>query len=167
MRLSSALRRVDGARPRAPGWWIPWLFAGGLGLVVLVNGALVYFAVETFSGLTSDHAYESGLAYDQTLTAERQAAALGWTMDLAIGATGELAVRFVGRDGRALDGLSVSATFVRPTLAGYDFTRTLAGLGEGRYGATVEAPLPGVWDIRLLAVKGASVWQTVRRVELR
>ena len=49
------------------GRWIPWAFAGGLLLVVAVNAVLVYYAVSTFTGVTTPRAYEQGRRYDEVL----------------------------------------------------------------------------------------------------
>ncbi|HOT83126.1 MAG TPA: FixH family protein, partial [Candidatus Defluviicoccus seviourii] len=51
------------ASGRPPGWWYPWIFVGGMLIVVAVNAVMAIVAVGTFSGLeTTDH-YRKGLAY--------------------------------------------------------------------------------------------------------
>ena len=41
-------------RPRRSAW-IPWVFVGGMLLVVAVNGVLIVAAVGTFTGVTTGH----------------------------------------------------------------------------------------------------------------
>ena len=50
------------ARPRQPGWWYPWIFVGGMLVVIAVNGVLITMAVSTFSGIETEEHYRKGLA---------------------------------------------------------------------------------------------------------
>jgi nitrogen fixation protein FixH len=66
------------------GRWIPWVFVGGMGLVVAVNALLVWFALSTFTGVTVPRAYERGRGYDQVLTEAARQDALGWRGDITL-----------------------------------------------------------------------------------
>lgn len=165
----------DGARsnrPRARGWWYPWIFVAGMGVVVAVNAVLIWVAIGTFSGLeTRDH-YRKGLAYNQNLAAAREQDRLGWQMDLAFqrepdpdgGHRGRLDVRFADAGGAPLPRLEVEAQLVRPTHAGHDQTLALSGLGDGRYQGTIAVPLPGQWEVRILARDRDRHFQATRRL---
>src|SRR4051794_15207153 len=105
----SLLRRPSGARHRSlavtdipvrTSRFIPWIFVAGMLTVVAVNGALIYFATTTWSGMAINHAYDRGLAYNQVLAAAARQEALGWHVtaqlhaqsagsELAIAARGE------------------------------------------------------------------------------
>jgi len=68
--------------------WIPWSFAGALGVVVMVNGALAYLAVSSSTGLVTEHPFESGNGYNRVLAAAAAQDALGWHGTLAFAAAG-------------------------------------------------------------------------------
>jgi nitrogen fixation protein FixH len=158
--------------PRSRGWWYPWIFVGGMGIVVAVNAVLISAAIGTFPGFeTRDH-YRKGLAYNENLAAAREQDRLGWQVQLAFqpepesagGHRGRLDVRFADATGGALPQLEVEARLMRPTHQGYDQTLMLAGLGDGRYQGTIALPLPGQWEVRILARDGDRHFQATRRL---
>lgn len=163
-----APRSTNGDPP--PRWskLIPWIFVGGFAIVIAVNGALIYFANSTFSGLETEHAYETGLHYNQSLEAAAAQEKLGWRGDIALSAEAdgkrELTVLFADRLERPIDGLAVEAHLLRPANAGMDLNLTLAGKGNGRYTADVTLPAPGQWDIRIVARDAEHSWQKSERL---
>jgi nitrogen fixation protein FixH len=171
------------ARSRPDGWWYPWIFVGGMGVVIVVNLVLVVFAVSSFSGIATKDHYRKGLAYDTAIEAHRRQAERGWSMDLAIsGAPGsgapdsgagdgplyvtELAVIFVDKGDRPLEDLTVRAALVRPTHPGHDAEIDLQHRGAGRYATTVTLPLAGQWDVRVHAQRGDAEFRENRRIFL-
>ena len=57
-----------------------WVFLGFFGVVFVVNGAMIYSAVSTHSGLVANEPYRKGLHYNERIDAdERQAAWAGAT----------------------------------------------------------------------------------------
>lgn len=147
-------------RARQKGWWIPWLFVAGFGVVLAVNLTLLFFATSTFNGLVSPTAYEQGLAYNSEIAAQRAQETLGWQGDV------DLAVRPGGREGawpavvsaelrdaegRPLGRLEVTADLRRPTQAGFDQTVTLTAGPDGRWQAPLTLPFAGLWEVRLMA----------------
>lgn len=167
--------RRQGPAKRPRGWWYPWLFVAGLGLVVAVNGAMIGFAVGSFSGLETAHPYERGLDYNRTLAAARTQDALGWQVAFDIVPIGqgalpqpvEIAARFTGRDGNDLDGLTVEVELVRPATQGHDMTLSLVRQGDGRYVAPAQLPLRGQWELRIAATGEGAAWQSSRRIVVR
>jgi nitrogen fixation protein FixH len=165
-------RSVGRAARRPRGWWYPWLFVAGLGLVVAVNGAMIGFAVGSFSGLETARPYERGLDYNRTLAAARAQDAMGWNVVFDAVPRGAAALprpvaveaRFADRDGRSIDGLTVQAILVRPAVQGHDVTLTLAGQGAGYYAATTDLPLRGQWELRIAASREGATWQSSRRI---
>lgn len=158
---------------RKRGWWYPWIFVGMFGVVVAVNGALAYFATTTFTGLQTKGAYEKGLAYNKALAEVRAEEELGWKVDpqidpTAITATGgAITVTVQDKNGKPLDDLHVAVEMVRPTAAGYDSLLELVAQGGGRYQTMVKLPLPGLWDIKVLASRGQDQVEAMRRVVLK
>lgn len=160
---------------RADGWWYPWIFVGGMALVVLANGIMAFIALSTWTGLETEGHYQKGLDYNRNLAAAEAQAALGWTFELEAvpaGSTGkqrdlDLQVAFRDRDGHPLDGLEVSVLLQRPTHEGYDQEVRLKPNGPGLYAEQVTLPLPGQWAAHILAARGASEFQDEKRLRLR
>jgi nitrogen fixation protein FixH len=144
-------------------------------IVIAVNAVLAIVAVGTFSGLeTTDH-YRKGLAYQDALDAAARQADRGWRVqvdfqprpaDRASGGEsgGELALVFSDRDGQPLERLEVEAQFARPTQAGFDQTVVLDQDGGGRYRTSISLPMPGQWDLRILARRDDARFQSTYRL---
>ena len=47
--------------------WIPYAFLGFFAVVLLANGAMIWLAFATWTGLETEGAYQKGLAYNRTL----------------------------------------------------------------------------------------------------
>ena len=155
---------------RKPGWWYPYIFVGGFGVVLAVNGALAYFATSSFTGLQTENAYEKGLAYNKTLDLARIQDEMGWTVEVKVEPVAGQAhqtlvvVAYRDRQGQPLDGLAVKARMIRPTAKGYDRDAVLNEVTPGTYGATVDLPLEGLWDVNLTAAGRDATHQIVRRI---
>ena len=120
------------------------------GVIFAVNGAFVFFALHSWPGLTSHHAYEEGVHYNQTLDVAKQQEALGWNTDLAWDGR-NLSVSLTNRAGEPLSGFEVAVKLVRPTSEGHDFTVKLEPREDSSYAAPVTFPLPGLWRAEVFA----------------
>ncbi|MEZ5831768.1 MAG: FixH family protein [Dongiaceae bacterium] len=144
------------------------IFIGSFLVVIGVNGALIFFAEDTFSGLETDNAYERGLDYNKTLAAEAALERLGWRYQAAIsGDTGSqrtLRIQMTDAGGHPLDGLKVEAHLVRPSNEGIDVSMALRASGGGGYVAEFDLPAPGQWDLRLVARSSDIAWQQSERL---
>ncbi len=161
------------ARQRSPGWWYPYIFVALFLVVVVVNGIMAYFATTTFSGLETEHAYDRGVAYNRTIAQEEEQRRLGWSVGLTVvrpsgeaGARADVSVSIRDRDGRPLDGAGVTADIRRPTDSRHDRTAVLPARGNGAYGALVDLPLPGQWDVRIRAEHGTASHLLRQRVSV-
>jgi nitrogen fixation protein FixH len=131
------------------------------GVVFAVNGALIYFAVGSWSGLSTERPFEAGRDHDRTLAQAEAQAALGWrsAVDLVPGTAGGQAVEVTlnGRNGAPLGGLEVELALRRPARGDLDQRLSLNETAAGRYRGTVVLPLPGRWyaDIRVRDADGA------------
>ncbi|MCA1909212.1 MAG: FixH family protein [Magnetospirillum sp.] len=159
------------AKTRQPGWWYPYIFVGAFGVVLAVNGTLAYFATTTFTGISTQNAYEKGRLYNQNLALAKAQAEMGWTVDTKIQPLpsadrpqADIRISYRDRDGKAVDKLTVRAAMVRPTVTGYDHEVDLPALGNGIYGGTIPLPLAGVWDMDVVAVgDGGMAYQHAQR----
>lgn len=150
--------------------FIPWLFVAGMALVVAVNGALIYFATTTWSGLSVERAYERGVAYNRALAAAARQEALGWRVSVHLtseGDTTRVTVEARDRDGRPVEGLRIEATLERPVEAGTRQPVALQPSGNGQYAATIGRLRPGQWQTSLVASRGEDVAAITHRELVR
>lgn len=155
---------------RQRGWWYPYIFVGCFVVVVVVNASMAYFATSTFSGISTDGAYQKGLAYNQNIAMAKAQEALGWTVETKVKPVADadavkasIAVSYRDRDGKPVEGLEVQARLVRPTAKGHDQALTLAPLGNGVYGGVYTLPLNGVWDMDMVATSPDVAYEHAQR----
>ena len=126
--------------------WIPWVFVGGMALVVLVNLVLVYAALSTFTGVTTGQSYDRGRSYNQVLAEAARQDALGWAAQVTLDGR-VLTVTVRDRDGLPLGG-RIEGVLLRP-LEGAELRLDFAAAGPGRFIAFADLPAAGQWEARL------------------
>lgn len=155
-------------KSRKPGWWYPWIFVAMFGVVIVANGALIWFARSSFSGLTDEGAYDKGIGYNRALEGAAAQARLGWRADVgfvpSVAGRGAIEARITDRAGRPMDGLEAEILLRRPAEAGLDQRLALVPQGAGMFRAEVTVPKPGQWIVRVHAFRGADVFQQETRV---
>ncbi len=159
---------IDTAKPRT-GRFIPWLFVGGMAIVFLANGALIYFAAHSWTGLEVQHPYEDGVGYNKALAAEARQEQLGWAIDARLSGPADRAVlslTITGRDGQPLTGLDVRAKLERPIGAPEAQRLDLRPAAKGLYVTAATALHPGQWDAEITALRGTDRMLVTRRVAL-
>jgi nitrogen fixation protein FixH len=148
--------------------WIPWAIAGGLGVVVIVNGALAYFAVTSSTGLVTEHPYDDGNAYNHVLDAAAAQDALGWRGTLTYtpdGAEhGEIVAEFTDHTGQKLTGLAVTARLERPVEPLPEVMLALLEGKSGRYAGAVALTRPGQWEVHAAARRGNDTFEFAQRI---
>lgn len=132
-------------QPRRSGW-IPWVFVGGMGLVVAVNAVLIWAAVSTFTGVSVGHAYDRGLAYNDVLAESARQEALGWQARVRLDAQ-TLVVSVRDAAGEPVGG-TLSGVLVRP-LEGTRVPLEIRNVSPGEFHAAVTVPKPGQWQAEL------------------
>lgn len=162
------------------GRWIPWVFVGLFGLVLVANGTMITIAVSTFTGLETTNAYQKGLAYNEALAAKEEQAELGWQTTLdnepvagskgagsqGAGTEQTLAFTLTDRVGNPITTARVEAIVVRPIQEGHDQTIAFESTGQGRYRASVDLPLPGQWDVHLSAEAYGKTYRLAKRIHI-
>lgn len=129
------------------GRWIPWVFVGLMGLVVVVNGVMVIFALSTFTGITTPRPYDRGRTYNDVLEEAARQEALGWQPQVEF-AGGQLRVRVRDAVGAPVQG-RLAGVLQRP-LARDALPLEFRPAGLGAWVAEVAPPLPGQWEARLI-----------------
>lgn len=151
--------------------WIPWAFVGGFAVVLAANGIMVFYALDSWTGVDRANAYKAGLAFNETIEAARQQEALGWDVDMSVTQPADgratVLVSMTDDDGTPMNRADVRARFFRPTHGGADFETALGWIGDGRYEAQVELPLRGQWDVHVVAESRGEQWRQSKRVDLR
>ena len=150
--------------------WIPWTFVAFFVVVVGANAVMAAFAVGSWTGLTTDNAYRNGLEFNRQLDAAEAQQTLGWRVALdvtrAADGTADIAVRLRDRFGYDISDAEITAALVRPTHDGADIETLLQPRGAGRYGARINLPLPGQWDLKLHVIRDGKRHQSIRRLHL-
>ncbi len=123
------------------------------GVMVGANAVFVYFAVESWSGLSTEDAYRKGISYNETISRAQSQHALGWQTSLSLekraGARARLVLSALDSRGQAIESDAVTAVFRGPVSEGYDFEVVLAPAGQGTFAAEFDVPSPGQWDVRV------------------
>lgn len=127
-------------------------------VVFAANGALVFFALDSFPGLVTDKPYETGLAYNRVLEAAHRQAARGWTSALRWdGAGGHVEVRIAGPDKTPIQGLAARVIFRRPLGEAHERRVTVHETSPGLYVAAASLPLAGRWLGTIEAERGGDL----------
>lgn len=119
------------------------------GVILMVNGIFVYFAIDSWPGLSTENAYEQGRDYNKTISLAEAQQALGWSSRVTLLAenNGRYAVRvaFRDQDDQPLSGLNVSVALSRPVGDKNMIELPLPENVEGNYEGIVSLPLAGRW----------------------
>lgn len=153
------------------GWYWPWLLAAGMGGVVVANVGMAVVATSDANGsVVEPDYYRKAVQWDSTMALRAASDALGWRADVAIagavGAPARLELRLTDRDGAGVTGATVRAVLIHNTAAAHHVDLVLRDLGEGRYVADPTLPYPGLWEVRVDAVRGAEHFVVSRRADL-
>ena len=163
MTPSSTAPAMNSAAPRKS-LWIPAVFVGFMLTVVAVNGAMIFFAQSTFSGLDTTRYYQQGVQYNTVLEESAASAALGWTAKAEL-TDDHLALRIADKAGQPVVGLHVTVHLVRPATTAFDQVLTLKAAREsGVYDADLKLAAAGAWELRISATGGAAPWQSTQRI---
>ncbi|MEI6159433.1 MAG: FixH family protein [Roseococcus sp.] len=141
------------------GRWIPWVFVGGMLVVILVNGVLIFSALSTFTGVSVGQAYDRGRTYNHVLEEAARQDALGWTLRTSLEA-GRLAITARDREGAPVRGV-LAAHLLRP-LDGERLEFPDA-TGSGRFLLELPELRAGQWEFRGLLTSAAGERHDLRQ----
>lgn len=148
-----------------------WIIIAAFSVALVANGFLVYYALNTWTGLETEQHYVKGLAYNDNIEGAKRSQALGWSSPLKAEfltgqpSVGTVDVLFTDNAGHPLTDLDVRIIAIRPTLAGHDQKIDMTHTGKGVYSGNFSLPLKGQWDMRILAWRGEEHYQRVERIE--
>lgn len=150
-----------------------FLMISGFFLVIFAaNGVLVYFALDSWSGLETENPYERGIAYNQDIERARLQDESG--IDVSINILPQrdrvigVNVKVLDADKKPLTGKKLTIRFFRPAKEGFDQIPNIFENTPGDYSGQAQLPLPGVWDLKLEIHDGdKKLYQTKSRLEVK
>jgi nitrogen fixation protein FixH len=162
------------AKPRhfvVTGQMVLMCMLGFFGVVVAVNGAMIWAAKSTFGGLETDSSYRAGLYFNKTIAKARAQAARQWQVNGTIVSTagGQAALNVSARDhnGLPLAGLTAFARLAHPADARLDHAIPLGPLTAGEFRGTADVP-SGQWQLIIDLYRGDErLFRSRSRVTLR
>ena len=161
--------QISPSSSRPSDLWIPWSFFAFFVVLILTLVPMGLVAVRTNTGVTTEHAYEKGLAYNKTLAAAAQQEALNWRGDLTLASSAEgvqADFQLLDAAGNPLDRASAVIWLVRPTQDGMDRRAAMQAQGNGHFTVNLALPARGLWEARVSAVQDGHNYQMVKRIVL-
>lgn len=144
-------------------------FIGFFGVIFAVNGAFVYFALDSWPGLRFSNAYERGLNYNKILAEAETQASLKWQSAVSVTRDAQnrvwLEARIQADDGTPVSDLKLEVAISRPTNEFGDATLNLTTAAPGIYRAQAALPAPGRWQAELHARRdGAMIYKMTHEI---
>jgi len=150
--------------PRMP--LAPALFVAGFAIVIAVNGIMMWFAIDSFSGLYSDNARERGVHYNRIVAEQRARDALGWRV-VPVWKDGRLQVTLLQETGAPLEGAHLVAELVRPAEKRAPVPVVWSDKGNGKFSGEVSLPERGNWDLDIVVDAQGHRFAETRRMFLQ
>lgn len=148
--------------------WIPRSFFLFFAVVFGANGIMLFFALDSWTGLSTENAFKQGLAFNEQIAERDRQAALGWqvSFDATADRPGHMVfdTRVDDDRGVPVTAASVAVSLTRPTHEGYDSTATLTHLGGGHYVGEADVSLPGQWQVDLIIDEPRGRYHRSKRV---
>ena len=147
------------------------VFLAFFATVFVANGAMIYQALSTHTGLVANEPYRKGLHYNERIAAEARQASLGWAETLDVNRDGLVRLQLSWPDGRPVTGLRIEGVLGRPSTNRHDIRLALAEKSPGSYEAKLAPLAEGNWIVALEAFAGSRevepIYRTRRRLWLK
>jgi nitrogen fixation protein FixH len=149
------------------GWQWPVLVTLALGFTVGVNFVMLYAAKADPNGtVVEPDYYRKAVEWDRTMARRSASVALGWTARASLSVTpGSLVVQMSDSAGLAIDGAEVTATLIHNREASTPLVVTLTAAGDGAYAVALPAHRSGLWEVRVVARRGADRFESTQQAE--
>ncbi len=140
---------------RVTGRFVLFSMIGFFLVIFVTNGIFITLAVKSFPGEQEEKSYLQGVAYNDTLEARAEQAALGWTAELTDlrldSETAAIELTFKSASGTPLSALALNAVLSRAVDDDHDRAVEFVPMGSGRYVAEVGNVAPGSWRLQATA----------------
>ena len=137
------------------------------GLIAAVNGVFMFYALDTFPGLTTEDSYKKGIVYNRTLDDAEAQRRLGWNSSVGLGTDGMLTVTMTDKIGAPLSGALASVAMTRPLGDDRALTVDMREVSEGRYQGRFDAPLHGRWKAEVTVRRGGDSYRMRHEVMVK
>ena len=156
-----------------PAWKSPWVIGwiASIFIVLGVNIAMVYLAMDSNPGLVVEDYYERGQDYEKNMLT-KLAREPDWLMtidvprDLAQGVPAPVGFSVVDKAGVPVRPDQVTFYAYRPSDANRDFSAQMNEQAKGLYRAKVVFPLKGGWDSLVSVRQGGEEYTGGRRIQV-
>ena len=122
-----------------------WL-CGFFGVMFVVNGFFLFYAITTFPGEDVKKSYVQGLDYNRTLAQRAAQAELGWQAEIGL-ASKSLEIRIADSRGTGVSGYEVQVLLRRLATTSDDTVVLAAAQGAGVYLVDISAFSHGQWEV--------------------
>ncbi len=125
----------------------PWFLMAGPAIVIVAGFITLWLAVESNDGLVTDDYYKQGLAVNQRMHRDQQAASLGLHGDLM---RADLNVRLMlSADSASKVPEAIVLKLAHPTRSGQDQAVQMHAEGPGFYSGKLSADISGRWLVSI------------------
>ena len=156
-------------RPQTTAWrFLPAGMIAWLAITVLVNAAMIYFAMNTFPGAAHENAFDVSNRYDAVMAKADREASLGWSVTAeAIDAHPQ--VKLSGLDVSVVPLAKVTGSASRPVgpEQATPISFTYISGPRPRFSSQSLLPGKGQWDLSLTVEQAGRVFHATRRVVVR
>jgi nitrogen fixation protein FixH len=144
--MASNVSNSKRARAGLNGYHALLWFCGFFGLMFVVNGFFLFYAITTFPGEDVKKSYVQGLDYNRTLAQRAAQAELGWQAE--IGLSGQhLEIRIVDSTGAGIGGHEVQVQLRRLATTADDTVASAVPQGDGVYFVDISTFAHGQWEV--------------------
>jgi nitrogen fixation protein FixH len=147
------------------------IFFSFFAIVLAMNGAMMYSAISTYSGIVANEPYRKGLHYNDRISADAQQARLGWADTITMERRGRIVVTLHDAEGRSVTGTRIDIQLGRPSTNLQDTRLQMVEATPGRYEAQAGPLDEGSWvialEVRADDISADPIYRARRRLWLK
>lgn len=153
----------DTVKITSTGKWVPWAIVLFFVVQTIFFSWLAHVAQKTHTGMVTDHAYEKGLAYNDTIAKSEEQEKLGYTSEIEY-KNSRIVFSLKDKNKQTIPNAKVKLWLYRPAHAGKDMAQAMTVNPDGSYAATIVPPEKGLWEIRIHAETTQGSYQSSKRI---
>lgn len=132
--------------------YLPWMIFSLVALFMLFDLGFIALAQKTFSGVYTDNYYQKGVDFDKINRSSIYQDKTGWKSEIMYNEDSrQVSVRLHTANGEGVSGVRVQAKVIRPVTSKFDQILDMVEWSPGLYGAHLDLPENGQWEIRVKA----------------
>ena len=130
---------------RIEGRHVLYALLGFFGVMFIVNGIFLYYAVGTFNGFETSDAYRKGLSYNKRIASDNAQISRGWKSVVQyMNDEQKLVVEIRDKQGNGVAGLAIKGELRHPVTDKDDQNLILQEIAPARYATPLKLPA-GQW----------------------